>query len=508
MRPLRRSWATFAAAIVAAGCAHQTTRPWLRAESAHVTVYSDEGEAVVRASVAKLEGFYAFLSWATNGGPAREGEFAPRLDVYIVADREELRAIGPTNDEAYGHYYAGPFDTFAMAISEKHGIADELPQLYALLRSYAQHFRAFAPTWMTEAWAGYYGEAAVEARNDRATIFDLGPRYSTLYEQSWIPLPVLLGRGSVDETDAALFHAESWLLLRYLRSEPALRKQLASYLEAVGQGADPEQSLVAATGRDTHQLERALARYLDQNLVKNTASDGLNQIHEQDSEAIGVFLRQRSRPAPPMTIARLPESARDLLLPIQRMKAGIPKVEQAAFLATVRELAARWPGDRLAEVAQGRAETLYGDRVVARKLLDHVLASHKNDVEALELRALTDILDGAKDENRRNILYAQARPYLRRAFQIDPQRYQTQLFYAMSASMDLDDSTDETMKALLRAHELAPQVGAITLAAAQALIQRNDAAQAARILAPLANDPRGGAETAKARALRDQLAGR
>src|SRR5262249_40719589 len=247
---------------------------------------------------------------------------------------------------------------------------------------------------------------------------------------------------------------------------------------------------------------------LDQNLVKNTHSDGLNQIREQDSEAIGVFLAQRARAAPPMAITRLPESARDLLLPIQRMKAGVPKDEQADFLATVRERAARWPGDRLAEMALARAETLYGDRAAARKLLDHVLATHKNDVEALELRALTDILDGAKDENKRYILYAQARPYLRRAFQIDPHRYQTQFLYAMSASMNLDEPTDETMKALLRAHELAPQVGAITLMTAQALMQRNDAAPAARILAPLANDPRGGAETAKARALRDKIAGR
>src|SRR5262249_21183630 len=258
-------------------------------------------------------------------------------DVYVVVDRDELRAIGPSDDDAYANYYAGPFDTFAMAISEKHGIVDELPQLYALLRSYAQHFRAFAPTWMTEAWAGYYGEAAVEPLNARAPVFALGPRYQTLYRRQWIPLPVLLGRGSVDESDAALFHAESWLLLRYFRSEPELRKQLASYLQAVEKGADPQQSLEAATGRGTHQLEKALMRRLDQSLGKNTPTGGLTEIRERDWGAIGVSLAQRARAGPPMAITRLPESARDLLLPIQRMKAGVPKDEQADFLATVRE---------------------------------------------------------------------------------------------------------------------------------------------------------------------------
>src|SRR5262249_21683555 len=155
-------------------------------------------------------------------------------------------------------------------------------------------------------------------------------------------------------------------------------------------------------------------------------------------------------------------------------KAGIPLDERQGFLEMVREKAKQWPGDRLAAVAQARAEILFGDRATADHILDRVLAADKNDVEALELRALGFVLEGAMDTTNRYMLFAQARPYLKRAFAIDPHRYQTQFLYAVSASVNLDDPTDETMKALLRAHELAPQVGAITLMTAEALIKRND----------------------------------
>src|SRR5215470_1408829 len=226
------------AATVLTGCVFQS-QPWLRGESAHVVVYSDEGEEALRAEVAKLEGFYGFLRWATNGGVTPDGLPPPRLDVYVVHDFGELRETGHHDDDQYARYYAGPFDTFAMALGQKHNLVDELPQLYGLLRSYAHHFRAFAPTWVAEGWAGYYGEAEVEANNDRATINDLGPRYSTLYQQSWIPITTLLGHGTVAESDVGLFHAQCWLLLRYLRSQPELRKQLATYIRTVGSGGDP-----------------------------------------------------------------------------------------------------------------------------------------------------------------------------------------------------------------------------------------------------------------------------
>ncbi|MBI5941916.1 MAG: hypothetical protein HY859_15985, partial [Caulobacterales bacterium] len=51
---------------------------------------------------------------------------------------------------------------------------------------------------------------------------------------------------------------------------------------------------------------------------------------------------------------------------------------------------------------------------------------------------------------------------------------------------------------LLRAHELAPQVAPVTLAAARALMRRGRFDTAITLLAPLANSPHGGGLAAAA----------
>ncbi len=148
--------------VLLSACAHHE---WLRAESAHVVVYGDVGETDIRDVASRLEGFEAFLRWATHQDFSREGEPPRRLDFYLAYSRREFQRTWP-GDEDSSRSFVGPLDSFAMASLDRRFQYDEIPFLYRLLRSYARHFRFCArplSAWLAEGWAEYYAEMVIEA---------------------------------------------------------------------------------------------------------------------------------------------------------------------------------------------------------------------------------------------------------------------------------------------------------------------------------------------------------
>jgi len=500
--------------VLSTACAHQ----WLRAESAHVVIYSDVGEADIRDVASRLEGFEAFLHWATHQDSHREGEPPRRLDFFLAATLREFQRTWPGGEYVDG-YLVGPLDRFAMALRSREfqsvwSMTEEIPFLYRLLHSYAQHFRFCArplPTWLAEGWAEYYGEMVIEAeRPGRPEHLQwrwaLQGRYRVLHRRSWLPIPKLLGRtGPTDGSDPGIVYAQSWLLFRYLRSDLERRNQLEGYMRAVCSGADPAAAMEVATGLAPERLQAAMGDYFSHDLSNAMAWPGFNEIGKHDQEALEIYVAHRVPPIRAAKLTVLPESADDFLLEVQRIKVGVAKPDQPAFLETIRRRAARWRGDRLADLALARAEVSFGDRAAGAALLDRALASNPNDIEALELRALGLMLAGDDEPARRASLYAEARGFLARAYKLEPNRYQTLFLYAMSQSVDPDYPTENTLNVLLRAHELAPEVGRITLMAADALIRAHHVADAAELLVPLAQDPRGGEASSRARAVLDKL---
>lgn len=457
---------------------------WLRAETPHFVLYSDGPEANLRYFAADLEDFDALLRSAHGLDP--DGRPARKLDIYLVAGHDDLvRARPGASEFVAGVYIANLGDIYAVAIRGERGSGDGRRFLF---HEYVHHFmlqtfHAAYPAWLIEGYAEYFGATRIEPTGIEIGVTQEG-RARSLANRPWLPLRQIAGfappAGSgQDGKDArTMFYAESWLLTHYMVSDPARKARLTDYLAAIAGGADPAAALETALGMDLVAAEKVLKTYL--------------------RRTPGIRYPRAGRPQVDLVLTTLPPSADALLLENQRLKTGVSGADRPAFLQLIRERAARFPGDRLAELTLARAEITFGDRSAGEALLTRRIEADARDVDALWLMALSRLFAGDADPSRRAALYAEAGPWLGKAFAIDPNRYQILYDFAQSRSRTPDYPSDNTLTVLLRAQALAPQVAPVTLAAARALMKRGRFDTAIALLTPLANSPHGGGLAAAA----------
>ncbi len=465
--------------LVAAGwAAPEAQARWLRAETRHFVLYSDGPEAGLRRYAADLEDFDALLRAAHGMDPAAAP--ARKLDIYLVGGERDIGRVLPTTHEGLaGIYRANLGDIYAVAIRGETG-ADQGRRF--LFHEYVHHFMlqnfsAAYPAWLVEGYADYFGATHFEA--DRIEVGGLPPgRARSLANETWLPLSQIAGMaapirsGEAGRKIIGIYYGQSWLLTHYMLSDPARKARLGEYLRAVGRGEDPVKALETAIGTDLVTAQATLKAY-----ARATP---------------GIRYPRPERPAAGIALSTLPASADDLLLENQRLKSGVTVGEQAEFLKLIRTRAARFPGDRLADLTLARAEISFGDRAAGEVILQRRFAADATDVDAAWLMALSRLFAGQADPARRVEFYTQARPWLGKAFALDGNRYQILYDYAQARSVDVDYPSDNTLAVLLKAHALAPQVAPVTVGAARGLMKRRRFDEAIILLTPLANSPHGG----------------
>lgn len=451
---------------------------WLRGETAHFVLYSDGPESNLRHFAAELEDFDGLLRMAHGLDPTAP---PPRkLEIYLVAGSRDLARVMPGASESIaGVYRANLGDIYAVAIRGQRGSGDGERFLFHEYTHHfmMQHFAAAYPAWLVEGYAEYFGATRIEDELIEVGVAPKG-RAANLANYPWLPLstvgsvtpPIRPAKGP--NLAGGMYYAESWLLIHYMLSDPARKARLGDYLLAIGRGEDPVKSLETALGMDLPSAEKVLQKYL--------------------RATPGIRYKRAARPPTDVLVTVLPPSADDLLLEGQRLKSGVLAAERPAFLGQIRERAARYPGDRLADLTLARAEITFGDRAAGEAILTRRIATDARDVDALWLMALSRLFAGNADRAHRAALYSEAGPWLGKAFAVDPNRYQVLFDYAQSRSLMADYPTDNTLTVLLRAQELAPQVAPVRLAAARALMKRGRFPQAIALLSPLANNPHGG----------------
>jgi len=472
--------AVFVGLLVAIGWgATAAQAKWLRAETAHFVLYSDGPESNLRNFAADLEDFDSLLRMAHGMDPSAP---PPRkLDIYLVGGNKDLKRSWPgATDYVAGVYRASLGDIYAVAIRGERGSGNGQRFLFHeyVHHFMMQHFAAAYPAWLVEGYAEYFGATRIEDTLIEVGVAPQG-RAANLANNTWISLSTIAAvappsrTGNGPDRVRGMYYAQSWLLTHYMLSDPARKARLGDYLLAIGRGEDPVKSLETALGMDLVSAEKALKQYL--------------------RATPGIRYKRTARPPADIVVTALPPSADALLLEAQRLKSGVPASERPAFLAEIRERAARFPGDRLADLTLARAEITFGDRSAGEAILTRRIATDARDADALWLMALSRIFAGDADRPRRAALYSEAGPWLGKAFAVDQNRYQILYNYAQSRSMTPDYPTDNTLTVLLKAHELAPQVAPIRLSAARALMKRGRFPAAIALLTPLANNPHGGA---------------
>ncbi len=446
---------------------------WIEARSPNFIVYSEGGEAGLRASVTLLEDFDRLLRTLTTTTAAPSPD---PLKVYLVRTAAQLGEVAQLPPGVLGFYLSRVGGTAAFAVrGDRPGMGGEEVLLHEYTHRFMlHHYPAYYPRWYSEGFAEYMMTARFE--RDRIEVGRFNPgRAITLLRGSWIPIDrVLSGNVGRSVASQGQYYAESWLIVHYLFASPERQAALVRYLAAMRAGGSEPQAFRTAFGTDHAGFEAGVRRYM--------------------AGKISYDILARPAPVPDsIRLSALPESADDLLLPHAALMIGIPEpAREITVLTAIREAARRYPADPYARKVLARAEIAAGDRAAGVAMVDRLLEASPDDPELLYLRGVADFYSGRKDATVRAARFAAARPWFARAVKADPAYYTAQYRLAQSSPVIDGQISDETLDHLLAAYRLAPLVGDIAVDTAAALVTRQHYSDAERVLSPIANDPHGG----------------
>jgi hypothetical protein len=220
---------------------------WLRGESEHVIVYSNEGRAVVERYAAMLEALDLTLRTLHGRQDAPPGR---KLPVYLIRPGpsytpnlvyRRFRPAAPIS-EVY-RTEAGVDDIFNVAIRERmeaFGFFDSKSGDDIVLDAYARQFFTTQfvnryPRWLIVGLAAYY--ASMDIRENEVVVGRPAPIwiYNLRRTATWDPIDKLVSedRRTQPIQDEVRYVAQSWLLVHYLLSDPERKAMLADYLERI-----------------------------------------------------------------------------------------------------------------------------------------------------------------------------------------------------------------------------------------------------------------------------------
>jgi tetratricopeptide (TPR) repeat protein len=454
---------------------------WRKAQTDRFVIYGEGREDELRALAIKLTTFDALLRVMN---PAAGKDLPPRrFEVYLARDHNGLRAVRPRlGDGTVGFYTANPDAVFAMA-QVRSGALDAEEVLF---HEYAHHFMlenfpAAYPAWFVEGWAEYYMTTQIKFRQVTVGGYNENRTY-WLFIAQWLPLETMLSKAiwQIEPSERHIFYSQAWLLMHYLRTDETRAQQLDKAITAIAAGADPVKALQDATGMDMKALTSALRKY-----------------HKLPMYKFPDFALDE----PQVTISPMPASADDFLLIGLRLAGADPRQPDLALLADVRRRAARWPGDRLAELTQARVEFLYGDVAAGEAIVKRLLDLDPKDVEVLLLAGNGQIAASLREGADQVARLRKARSHLIQAYKLDNTDYRILLAYTFSRQLEPGYPNANDLNALLQARGLAPSVQQSSVLAGAALLKLGRREQAVKLLSIVGNDPHGGPLSAQARAL-------
>jgi hypothetical protein len=442
---------------------------WRRAESANFIVYSQSSEQALRNRVALLEDYNAFLRLLTgvNDPPAPN-----RLPVYVLRNHGALNAVRPMPQGVAGFYAPSSSGIAAFVDDGADGIGEEgnLVLFHEIAHHFMWQYRPTAyPPWYVEGFAEYVSTASFT----KSTIEFGQPsrgRAGALTFLNWLPLErVLFSPPPTKADEAALYYAESWLLVHYLLRDEARKAKLITFFNAIRGGEAPPAAFKRIFAVEPRQLQADLVRYGERQLTYSRLK------------------RRFAAETPSMQVTVLPPSADDLMLAAAAMQIGVDDAREAALVAQVRTAAAKYDDD-FARRTLAKAEALYGDGAAADRLLDSILTQSPNDAEALYLKGMRLLVAARKQRDKGGPLAKQAQTWFARSHKADDKAFPTLTRY-VEASLFNAAPTENIVEVMLLAQQLAPQVVELRMNAASMLLARGHKAEAAILVEPLASDP-------------------
>lgn len=456
---------------------------WLKAETDRFIIYGDVDAATATAYARKLDTVDQLLRFYNPGADTRPP--VRKFEVYLVKQHSGLARIAPKIPDAVAGFYSTNAQAeFAVASLNAEGLSGD----DVLFHEYAHHFM-FAnfpgayPPWFVEGWAEYFGNTDVAPQGvkvggynqNRVDWLALAPliRWDDLLNKRIDQLP---------DYNVPQYYPQSWFFVHYMMSDKTRAAQLNQAISAVAKGAEPAKAVHEATKTTTAQLESQLNATLATRKLKTLTFPNLASKAKVD-------------------VSPLPDSAGDFMLDRLRLALSDPAKPDAGFLAGVRRRAANYPGDPLAEQVLALAEFTYGDVSTGEAIMNKWLAAHPDDVEALRIAGVGQILAGQRDPKTLADRYRAARPFLIKAYMKDGSDFRTLYAYTLTRTIESNYPNDNDVNALLEAQGLAPSAADIALVTGDALLRVGRTKEARQLLEVLSKNPHGGNDAKRARAL-------
>ena len=238
-------------------------KAWQDVRSDNFRIYSVLAPARTVELLRHLEIMRAALGDVTEESTYKSG--VPTI-IVAVDNHDDYVSIGAP-DYSAGYFFSDLREN-AILIED----SEESAGIQVILHEFAHYLNRQAgrpryPRWYEEGSAEYLSHSRL---HDGAFEYALAPRkyLATLGFGHWMPLATVLeitDASSLSEIDAAMFYAQAWLLVHYLRNRPdadaQITGQLTRYARDSARGMTPVAAFETAFGLDLDRLEEDLLRY-------------------------------------------------------------------------------------------------------------------------------------------------------------------------------------------------------------------------------------------------------
>jgi hypothetical protein len=462
---------------------------WYEARTKHFVVLSDGSSSQASGFATRLERFDQILRLNTG---FTKGEHGLPLRVVLRRNAREVQQLMWSGSSTVVGFYTaslrGPIAVVdRSAAQSEYDLTGETVLYHEYCHHFMRQYSPFAyPVWYSEGFAEYHSTTLFRGNGD----VDIGrpamSRAPALGMEKWLPLDRLLKmtHGTAERREVQMLYAQGWLLTHMLSSDEEGRRQLNSYLSAVGKGVAIDEAWQAAFGTPIRESDQDLRAYYERLKTKGFS---IRRFYAPKFQLSEVSVRELSEPE--AAAVELDIKLRDDVSPENRAavwseaQALVQRHPQHAYVLTIAAEAAL-------------ATNRYAD---AQQLADRALVADPKAQRAMVVRGASGIesMLAATDVVESEV--ADARRWVVQANWLNPDDPMALLYNYLSFTVRRVEPDKTALEGLRIAHAMLPQSSRITLTLGTALLRQDMHAEAKRVLSPLAYAPHESSASSTAR---------